>query len=200
MPPAAFPGESRNSKCYWNRCIGGGDCPVQWPYSRWETEPYYQEGGDSNLTGKAYTCHGGFLTQEMINQFDSELVGIDDEEAKTLVPGQRVSMEVDYQVLGVSGFVKKSLAGNIINPHLNTEAFPVYFDTEHVDPGYSTIYSGVSSFGFGGTNSRTDAYGYASYAHRAAIQWTTVISSHSASGQAGPTVKQWFKTACRPRA
>uniref|UniRef100_A0A7S4VJV6 Beta-ketoacyl synthase C-terminal domain-containing protein n=1 Tax=Alexandrium monilatum TaxID=311494 RepID=A0A7S4VJV6_9DINO len=60
---------------------------------------------------------------------------------------------------------------NIINPHLTTEGFPVYFDTEQCNTGYSSLYCGVSSFGFGGTNSRADVYGYASKGHKAVIKF-----------------------------
>jgi len=50
---------------------------------------------------------------------------------------------------------------NIINPNLVTEGYPVIFDTEILDTGYSSGYCGVSSFGFGGTNSRADVYALA---------------------------------------
>mmetsp|Transcript_75355 Transcript_75355/g.233087 ORF Transcript_75355/g.233087 Transcript_75355/m.233087 type:complete len:1183 (-) Transcript_75355:324-3872(-) len=106
-----LPGEAWNPSQYWNMYCSGSDCITQWPYNRWETEPYYQEGGDSNLTGKAYTCHGGFITNEMITQFDNEHFGIDYTEARSMLPGQRVALEVGYQCLCAAGFNKKSLAG-----------------------------------------------------------------------------------------
>lgn len=104
-----LPGEAWNPSQYWNMYCSGSDSITQWPYNRWETEPYYQEGVDSNLTGKAYTCHGGFITQEMMTQFDNEFFGIDGEEAKSMLPGQRVALEVGYQCLCAAGFNKKSL-------------------------------------------------------------------------------------------
>lgn len=60
---------------------------------------------------------------------------------------------------------------NIINPHLTTEGYPVCFDTEDMDTGFSSLYCGVSSFGFGGTNSRADVYGFASKGHKQAIRF-----------------------------
>merc|ERR1719277_329545 len=60
---------------------------------------------------------------------------------------------------------------NIINPHLTTEGYPTYFDTEVIDTGFSSLYCGVSSFGFGGTNSRADVYGDASKGHKAVIKY-----------------------------
>ena len=59
---------------------------------------------------------------------------------------------------------------NIINPHLTIEGYPVYFDTEDIDIGLSSLYCGVSSFGFGGTNSRADVFGYATKGHKAAVK------------------------------
>uniref|UniRef100_A0A7S4SQG5 Ketosynthase family 3 (KS3) domain-containing protein n=1 Tax=Alexandrium monilatum TaxID=311494 RepID=A0A7S4SQG5_9DINO len=109
-----LPGEAWNPAQYWQVYCGGTDAISQWPQSRWETEPYYQEGCDSNLTGKAYTCHGGFISQEMITQFDNQFFSIDFQEAKSMLPGQRISMEVGYQCLAASGFDKRSLAGRRI--------------------------------------------------------------------------------------
>jgi len=58
---------------------------------------------------------------------------------------------------------------NIINAHLSLDGYPVFFDTEIVDTGYSSGYCGVSSFGFGGTNSRCDVYSEANLGARAKV-------------------------------
>jgi len=50
---------------------------------------------------------------------------------------------------------------NCINPNLMTAGYPVYFTHEDTDFGHSSGYCGVSSFGFGGTNSRCDVYNQA---------------------------------------
>jgi len=47
---------------------------------------------------------------------------------------------------------------NYLNTNIGVEGYPVLFDTELTDTGYSSGYCGVSSFGFGGTNSRCDVY------------------------------------------
>jgi len=106
-----LPGEAWNPSQYWCMYCSGSDSVSKWPFNRWDTDPYYEEGGDSNLTGKAYTCHGGFLSQEQIVQFDNEHFGLDLTEAKSMLPGQRVSLEVGYQCLVASGFTKQSLRG-----------------------------------------------------------------------------------------
>ncbi|CAE8743935.1 unnamed protein product [Polarella glacialis] len=59
---------------------------------------------------------------------------------------------------------------NVINPHLSVEGYPVYFDSEDIDVGLSSLCCGVASFGFGGTNSRADVYGYATKGHKAVVK------------------------------
>nr|AQS99242.1 type I polyketide synthase [Gambierdiscus excentricus] len=48
-----------------------------------------------------------------------------------------------------------------LNPHLESAGFPQLFEVEIVHTQLNAGYCGVSSFGFGGTNSRGDLYGKA---------------------------------------
>lgn len=48
---------------------------------------------------------------------------------------------------------------NMLNPHMDVNGYPVYFETELCDYLCDTGVSGVSSFGFGGTNARGDLWG-----------------------------------------
>lgn len=54
------------------------------------------------------------------------------------------------------------------NPHLDISGFPVVMEIEAVDFGHNSGLSGVSSFGFGGTNARADMWGHAVKGHRTA--------------------------------
>mmetsp|Transcript_82283 Transcript_82283/g.180932 ORF Transcript_82283/g.180932 Transcript_82283/m.180932 type:complete len:1279 (-) Transcript_82283:122-3958(-) len=50
-----------------------------------------------------------------------------------------------------------------LNPHLDITGYPTVIATELTDYGASSGYSGVSSFGFGGANSRADVFATAAY-------------------------------------
>eukprot|EP00440_Ansanella_granifera_P018190 gb/GFBE01019755.1/.p1 GENE.gb/GFBE01019755.1/~~gb/GFBE01019755.1/.p1 ORF type:complete len:824 (+),score=200.14 gb/GFBE01019755.1/:1-2472(+) len=56
-----------------------------------------------------------------------------------------------------------------LNPHLDVAGYPVYFETEVIDYGANSGLTGVSSFGFGGTNARADLWGHATKGHRYCI-------------------------------
>jgi len=56
-----------------------------------------------------------------------------------------------------------------LNPHLDVEGFPTTFETEVVDFGANSGLTGVSSFGFGGTNARGDVWGHAHHGARFCI-------------------------------
>jgi acyl transferase domain-containing protein len=55
------------------------------------------------------------------------------------------------------------------NPHLDISGFPVIMETEPTDFGHNSGLTGVSSFGFGGTNARADMWGHAVRCHRPAM-------------------------------
>jgi len=53
-----------------------------------------------------------------------------------------------------------------LNPHLEVEGFPCYFQTEAADTALTSGFCGVSSFGFGGTNARGDVWAESDSMHR----------------------------------
>jgi len=56
-----------------------------------------------------------------------------------------------------------------LNPHLDVSGFPVLFQSESLDWGSNSGLTGVSSFGFGGTNARADVWGHSVHGHRYCI-------------------------------
>jgi len=50
-----------------------------------------------------------------------------------------------------------------LNPHLGVGGFPCFFDTEAINSNLNSALTGVSSFGFGGTNGRCDIWGHARF-------------------------------------
>jgi len=70
---------------------------------------------------------------------------------------------------GIVGIMKCVLMGcnctaspgvhiRLLNPHIDNNSYPVYFNSEHVDQGKNWGYHGVSSFGFSGCNARGDIW------------------------------------------
>lgn len=110
-------GECWSPDHWWNAFVAGTDCDIKWPESRWETEPYY-EPGDSVLTGKSYTCHGGFLSNLQITQFDNSFFGVNEQESRTMIPGQRLVCEVGYACLYKAGFRRGTLKGRRVGSWL----------------------------------------------------------------------------------
>jgi len=69
-------------------------------------------------------------------------------------------------LLGVSAVGAPNVHLRLLNPHIDTHAYPVYFASEIVDQGQSVAFNGVSSFGFGGSNARADVWARALNGHR----------------------------------
>jgi len=70
---------------------------------------------------------------------------------------------------GINGIMKCVLMGcycssapnchmRLLNPHIDSANYPVYFSSEFVDQGSPVGFHGVSSFGFGGSNARGDIW------------------------------------------
>mmetsp|Transcript_5295 Transcript_5295/g.12005 ORF Transcript_5295/g.12005 Transcript_5295/m.12005 type:complete len:1212 (-) Transcript_5295:181-3816(-) len=64
-------------------------------------------------------------------------------------------------LLGMNAACAANLHLRILNPHIDSNGYPVYFTSEACDQGADTGYNGVSSFGFGGSNARGDVWGRA---------------------------------------
>lgn len=56
-----------------------------------------------------------------------------------------------------------------INPHLDIDGFPIGLEVEGIDFGCNSGLTGVSSFGFGGTNARIDLWGHSVVGQRSCM-------------------------------
>lgn len=96
------------------------------------------------------------------------------------------------------------------NPHLDVEGFPVQMLTEIAVMAHDSCYSGVSSFGFGGTNAHGQAWGKNIFTSRGAIrQCRDVNKTFERKLMAAPPaeitmngddVSEWDTTGIDPRA
>jgi len=82
------------------------DTMIRHPPNRWDCDQYYEPNADQ-LSGKSYTCHGGF--SDGIELFDAKFFDISPAEAKTMDPTQRQVLEVSYIALMGTGHTKKQL-------------------------------------------------------------------------------------------
>merc|ERR1719221_948099 len=120
---------------------------------------------------------------------------------------------------GLAGFFKCCLqvshceaASNVHlrvkNPHLDVEGFPCQMLTETVTMRDDSAYSGVSSFGFGGTNAHGEAWGKNIMTLRGALGQDTQAAFEKKLAQAPPAeitmngddVSNWDTTGLDPRA
>mmetsp|Transcript_114178 Transcript_114178/g.254811 ORF Transcript_114178/g.254811 Transcript_114178/m.254811 type:complete len:1201 (-) Transcript_114178:167-3769(-) len=62
-------------------------------------------------------------------------------------------------LLGMNAVAAPNIHLRLLNPHIDSNGYPVYFSSEFVDQGKAVGFNGVSSFGFGGSNARGDVWG-----------------------------------------
>mmetsp|Transcript_28568 Transcript_28568/g.62136 ORF Transcript_28568/g.62136 Transcript_28568/m.62136 type:complete len:923 (-) Transcript_28568:57-2825(-) len=100
----------------WKAWLGyskaGKDAQVKHPTSRWDVDYYYEEDADQ-ISGKSYTCHGGFC--DGIELFDCRFFDISPNEARGMDPSQRQVLEVSYIALAGAGFTRKQLQSKPAN-------------------------------------------------------------------------------------
>ncbi|CAE8718312.1 unnamed protein product [Polarella glacialis] len=112
-----LPGDSHGSEHnFWAACVAGTDGQVKVPYARFDIDEYCRVGDDWQL-GYSYTCHGGFVGQD-IYAFDNEFFNVPKEEAFILAPASRQLLEKGYEALFNSGFRKKDLRGRRIGVYI----------------------------------------------------------------------------------
>jgi len=109
---------------------------------------------------------------------------MDDRELPILNTSAKTNIGHLEAAAGMAGVIKciallNSSAGppnihlKMLNPHMDVNGYPVYFETETSDYMEATGVSGVSSFGFGGTNARGDLWARCRRGARATAELST---------------------------
>lgn len=100
---------------YWNMFAAGTDAQVKVPFERWDVDAYYIDDKQAAMErGLAYTCHGGFMTEQQLLSFDCDFFGVPEEDARLIVPTQRLPLEVGYECMHKASFTKLSTRGRNI--------------------------------------------------------------------------------------
>jgi len=103
-------GDSRNPACYWlATCKAGTDTVVKMPTTRFDTTEYchIEDMYEAQSQGKSYTHHQGYV--DGIEFFDARFFGISNQEAGSMDPNQRKTLEVAYECIALAGHTLKSL-------------------------------------------------------------------------------------------
>lgn len=103
-----FPGGVNNPEVFWKLMKEEIDATTDIPKDRWDIQTFYDP--DKSKSGKAYTCHGGFL--ERVNEFDAQFFGISPREAAYLDPQQRLLLEIVWEAFEDAGIDPQTLEGS----------------------------------------------------------------------------------------
>jgi polyketide synthase-associated protein len=106
-----FPGETDLPEAFWNMEAQSTDACLQWPFIRFDEDMYYSSDPNASIMGKAYTNHGGFITESQLHAFANEHFNISDEEAHCMSTNQRMTCEVAYEALWKHGWRRRTLNG-----------------------------------------------------------------------------------------
>lgn len=145
-----------------------------------------REGGLSASMITIAECHGtGTALGDPIEVGALRGVMSKDRSVPILKTSAKTNVGHGEAAAGIAGLIKCVLMLNfvvgapnihllVLNPHLDVQGFPVYFETEAMDLSANSGLTGVSSFGFGGTNARADIWGHALHGHHFSITGTLV--------------------------
>lgn len=145
-----------------------------------------REGGLDPKTITIAECHGtGTALGDPIEVGALRGVMKDKRVAPFLKTSTKTNLGHMEAAAGMGGFIKCLAMLNFcagapnnhlvtLNPHLDVSGYPVVFETEIMDFGHNSGLTGVSSFGFGGTNARADVWGNAQKGHRKCVTGTVL--------------------------
>jgi len=103
-----YPGEASGPDDFWSLKASGTDGQVRIPRSRFDVEEYYSANKDEGLT---YACHGAFLSTNSVVMFDNAFFRVPSKEAELMSPGQKLVLEVGYEILSNAGFSMQTVRG-----------------------------------------------------------------------------------------
>ncbi|MCP4630133.1 MAG: SDR family NAD(P)-dependent oxidoreductase, partial [bacterium] len=94
--------QSSTIEQFWSNLAAGRDLISTVPPDRWDPKMFYSE--DRSDPNKAYTNHGGFIDD--IGYFDAGFFKIQDHEALTMDPQQRIILELTQALFDDAGYEK----------------------------------------------------------------------------------------------
>jgi len=103
-----YPGRGVDGDALWAMFQSGVDCQVYIPQMRWDVDIYYRE---EHTIGYSMSCHGGFMPDTDLEQFDNSFFNLKDSEVALMAPKDRLVLEVGYEVLNRGGYRQDTLRG-----------------------------------------------------------------------------------------
>ncbi|MCP4155621.1 MAG: polyketide synthase, partial [bacterium] len=97
--------QSSGTERFWSHLASGNELITTVPEDRWETAQFHS--ADPLNRNTAYTNHGGFVNG--IDYFDAGIFGINDHEAITIDPQQRIMLELAQVLFDGAGYKKQEL-------------------------------------------------------------------------------------------
>ncbi|KAJ4461522.1 putative 6-deoxyerythronolide-B synthase EryA1 [Paratrimastix pyriformis] len=104
-----FPGAT-DARAYWQLLTQGGDAIRRVPAVRWDADAFYDP--TPATPGRMNTVMGGFLADEIWDQWDYKYFGVSKMEASRVDPQQRHLLEVAVEALEDAGMPEESLRGS----------------------------------------------------------------------------------------
>jgi acyl transferase domain-containing protein/acyl carrier protein len=142
-----FPGGADSPAKFWSSLEKGFDAVTDMGNRRWAMDQVYDPNPLS--PGKMYTRRAALL--DRIDEFDSELFGISDQEAAAMDPQQRLLLEISREAIEHAGYAPKALAGS---------AAGVFVSLMNIE--YATLAGEITAY-LGAGNSLSVAAGRISY-------------------------------------
>jgi 3-oxoacyl-(acyl-carrier-protein) synthase/SAM-dependent methyltransferase len=100
-----FPGGVTTPERFWQALCEGEDLIGPISPERWDAREYLH--ADQDQAGTMYDPHGGFLSD--VDAFDAEFFGINQREAASMDPQQRILLELTWEALERAAIQPKSL-------------------------------------------------------------------------------------------